>query len=578
MDMDMDMDMDIVKDHMDMDMDMDMDNGKPMDIENNMDNGKPMDNDRDNIMHFFLWVSHGGNVSAINNLYPVKTEFQSIIMYSRPFNNTTLNEIKQLEKDPCDMILGSCPYIPIQPHLNSNYVYLPPILFYVSPDEPNNDIINYSGLYYMQLTNDILNKENISSNIGMRCKRSHTIKIYDHNQLIDQRVRYNRSNNIYTYSIIFQLVKDYCKGVGLDTSQVLLGLFSCQDQITKYTDPYIKNITNLIPRTVYDRLIIPKIYSRTGDNRLDTVNMNYFSNTIIELSKPPERWEALGQIKHQGCALNVLSYFGVIDEKQSREQVVCLSLDGTSIFKIIDILNTYLINVKNIKNNIGFFVTRVSFRTGVKTLINFMKTVTLKNYFIIFKMLNTDKRNGKDNHRGHTVAFYKQNEKYMYVDPQLDAITRDLDQYINQPDYDNLIASVINQNYNNQWNFMDIIYTIRTEPFIGREYKRIDTISVDTNIIERTPDIIYGGNGLHKYSKKTFLKKSQKKTKYNSKNKRIKNKQTKMNKLKNKRRINKKTLKRNKHKKYYGGVVPIDFNLLMSEIDKDNNIQTVAKL
>lgn len=60
------------------------------------------------------------------------------------------------------------------------------------------------------------------------------------------------------------------------------------------------------------------------------------SPTIIEVAKLPQDWEALAEMKHQGCGLNVLSFFGIIEENEAREKVVCLNLKGTSIFKIVD--------------------------------------------------------------------------------------------------------------------------------------------------------------------------------------------------------------------------------------------------
>lgn len=67
-----------------------------------------------NIIDFFLWISHGGNVSAENNLYKMKTKFRSIIMYSRPFDTITSDKLENIINNPCELILGSCPYVPIQ--------------------------------------------------------------------------------------------------------------------------------------------------------------------------------------------------------------------------------------------------------------------------------------------------------------------------------------------------------------------------------------------------------------------------------------------------------------------------------
>ena len=40
-------------------------------------------------LHFYLWISHGANVSSKNNYYSLETKFRSLTFYSSPFEEIT---------------------------------------------------------------------------------------------------------------------------------------------------------------------------------------------------------------------------------------------------------------------------------------------------------------------------------------------------------------------------------------------------------------------------------------------------------------------------------------------------------
>jgi hypothetical protein len=476
-----------------------------------------------NFIHFFLWISHGGNVSAENNLYKMKTKFRSIIMYSKPFNTASETQLTELISNPCELILGSCPYVPIQqPDKNNpSYVYLPPILFAINNPEPVEGIRSKIGLYYMKI--ESVSPDKISpTNLLMNCNILETTKIYDYEKLIIP-FKYNQSNNIYTYSTIFRMVEEYCNNNYINPSESLLGLFSCQSLIHEYGNKYIQNIQNLIPKHVYDYKeleIAPIIDEQTPIN--DSV---LFSNTIIQLKNLSPDWNALAGLKHQGCALNVLSYFGIIPEEKAREQAVCLDLNGTSIFKIIDYLYTYKVtwNIDSPNFIIGFLVRRLPFENAINEMITFIKETQINNYCMIFKMYTMEKFNDKDNHRGHTVAFYcnlgYDGLKHVtYVDPQLSEV-KDFTEIINSfPTLEayQKISKILQTYYKDTFHFIDIIYTAQ-ESFENNRLQYSNRIIFDDksriSIIKKTPDITHGGKKIQSYSKKIFLKKSSKLTK-----------------------------------------------------------------
>lgn len=564
-----------------------MSQGSKMDIIDDESVVSDMDIVEPNFIHFFLWISHGGNVSAENNLYKMKTKFRSIIMYSRPFNTATDVQLTELILNPCELILGSCPYVPIQqPDKNNpSYVYLPPILFSVNNPEPVEEIRTNTGLYYMKI--ESVSQDEISpTSLLMNCNILETTKIYDYEQLIIP-FKYNQSNNKYTYSTIFRMVEEYCNNNHINPSESLLGLFSCQSLIHKYGNKYIQDVQNLIPKHVYDykELETAPIIDNKQDLSLYNNSNISFSNTIIRLNYIPTDWSALAGLKHQGCALNVLSFFGIIPEEKAREKTVCLDLNGTSIFKIIDYLYTYINKTNSSNNIIGFLVRRLPFDTAINEMINFIKETPIDNYCMIFKMYNIKKFNDKDNHRGHTVAFYCKNidsnkKVITYVDPQLSDkfdFILDINTSTSIIDIFGRISHFITSKYQNSFNFIDIIYTVQKDFLKDRvEYgvRQIFDEHNQSHIIKRTRDITHGGKKIQTHSKKIYLKKSSKLKKSDKKKNLLKKKLSK----KKKRLHNKKTKKKMKYKKQYGGdkPEPVDFKALMREIDDKNpNVQTV---
>lgn len=541
-----------------------------------------------NIIDFFLWISHGGNVSAENNLYKMKTKFRSIIMYSRPFDTITSDKLENIINNPCEMILGSCPYVPIKnpDKKKTSYVYLPPILFTVNKDEVYDDVRKYTGLYYMRITSAPQAFGTSPSSFAMNCKivDGAPIIIYNYGDLINP-FNYNQSNNKYTYSTIFRMVEDFCKFNHIDPSKALLGLFSCQSLIHKYGNKYIQKIENLIPRHVDDHKEPLETATIINDQRqLNQYNMSFlsFSNTIISLDGIPVNWDALAGLKHQGCALNVLSYFRIISEEDAREKAVCLDLNGTSIFKIIDYLYTYIVakNPDRGTSIIGFLVRRLHFDIAINEMITFINETSIDDYCMIFKMYTMATFDKKDNHRGHTVAFYCKNEmgqkRITYVDPQV-SDRFDFTLEINDPTAIGRtfrsISELINKKYDNTFRFIDVIYTIQKGFDEGRYQHGVTGIFSDpTIIIKRTRDITHGGKKIQTHSKKIYLKKSSKLKKSDKKKKHLKKKLSK----KKKHTHNKKTKKNRKYKKRYGGNKPsVNFPGVMRAIDNANGVASV---
>lgn len=501
-------------------------------------------------INLFLWVSHGTNVSSENNFYPIQTEFKSIILYSKPLQPIFLDELDEITKNPCKLVLGSCPYIPVENHMFDRHVFLPPLVFSNNEPEPYYQMRIATGLYHYNIKTNYEQPQILGKNLldlPQNCI-AHKNHIYNYRDFLDMY-----KTNFITYSQIFKLVTDTCEKMKLDSKDVLLGIFSCQEVMDTYTEEYTKKISNLIPKRVQPNLMFSNIFTSDNYPKNSFVSLN-----VIPINKINNR-KKLVEITHQGCALNVLSYFNIIPRTSSREQIVCLSIKGTSIFKIIDFINTFIIE-KNIINHLGFFVARCQFDDGIIKIANFMLNYDEDDYCLIFKMYKNDYiENNKHSHIGHTVAMFKNNGSYYYVDPQQGLLKE-----INISDFGELINQIKMVTGHN-WKFIDLIFIVKNERFPENRPQEssenfINDIpeGVDTIIVTRTPDINFGGKKLFKKTKNK-RKKSIKKRK----NKREKTR-------KNKRNI----------KKYIGGNdMNLDtFEKLMIETDKKNNIPTTLRI
>jgi hypothetical protein len=503
-------------------------------------------------INFFLWVSHGTNVSSENNFYPIQTEFKSIILYSKPLQPIFLDELDEITKNPCKLVLGSCPYIPVENDMFGKHVFLPPLIFNNNEPEPYYQMRVATGLYHYNIKTNYEQPQILGKNLldlPQNCI-AHKNHIYNYRDFLDMY-----KTNFITYSQIFKLVTDTCKKMNLDSKDILLGIFSCQEVMDTYAKEYTKEISNLIPKQVQPNLMLSNIF--TSDNYPEN---SFISLNVMPINKMIKNWNKIVEITHQGCALNVLSYFNIIPRTSAREQIVCLPMKGTSIFKIIDFINTFIIE-KNIINHLGFFVARCQFDDGIIKIANFMLNYDEDNYCVIFKMYKKNyTENTKQSHTGHTVAMFKYNESYYYVDPHQNIL-----QKINISDFGQFINNIKMVTGNN-WNFIDLIFIVKNERFPENRPQEssenfINDIpdGVDTSIVVRTPDIKFGGKKLFKK-----MRNNKKKSIKKRKNKRVKTRKN----------------KRNKNI-YVGGndIMNLDtFERLMINIDKKNNIPTTLSI
>ena len=165
-------------------------------------------------------------------------------------------------------------------------------------------------------------------------------QIYNHAEML---AKYGHDNPI-TYSNIFKDVIANCKQRNLNPKDIVLGIFSCQDGINEYRPDY--DIYNNVVPNVKDDIPKATIYNYNNYDK----TRHLMSPTIIGFTPTMKQvnWTALVKSKHQGCALNVLSFYDIVKINEARESVTCLSLKGTSVFKIVDYIDNYVKTTLNV--------------------------------------------------------------------------------------------------------------------------------------------------------------------------------------------------------------------------------------
>ena len=552
------------------------------------------------VIDFFLWVLHGQNVSSNHNFYPVLVKYQSLVFYSKPYTAIFANEFDDYITSPCKLLGGACPIIPIiDRQNNAKYAYLPPLLFSLY-DSDLQEIKDRAGLYHFRIKKTGLDVKSrqippdtgpFYTSISDTCETIGLKQILNHAQLVQKY-----PGRLITYSILFQIINAYCKGNSINPEDVVTGIFSCQSR-TNYITEYDQTdvVSSYVPVRMTDSGI-QKIKVFVNSELMDS-KLLFAAPCIIKDSSNHAGWAPLGTLQNQGCALNVLSFYGLIQQSLARENAVCLPIQGTSIYKIVD----YIYNVSRV--NVGCIICRLPILYGLNWIYFYMKNLCNPgyNYAVIIKMYNEFYQSGttKLSQIGHTVSLSKKLDTGVisFVDPQLSLDDKLPDPVITLENIttNDRLYSYIHSKYGSQFNYIDIIITLRdinnfetarytwTTKKVGSQPDLTDAIINHANILKivppldpatayigRDPSINYGGSNKTRKNKKHTRQSKNKKHTRQSKGKR--HKQSKI--AKNKKNFNMhKNLKKNKS--FGGGHDELDnFEKMMTKIDSEQGIKT----
>jgi len=471
-------------------------------------------------LDLFLWVLHGANVSSNHNFYPVETKFEALTFYSRPFEIIFPEMLKSIinpGNTTCSLITGSCPIIPIvDKKKRKKYAFLPPLFFVVTEADKitvDNEGTPYSdllGLYHIRLSK--LNED--------KCAIKQKNKVLDFDQLLAMW----GDSSPQSYSTLFKIIYDYCSSISLNPETCMLGIFSCQVSFSTYAEEYNRaDVRALIPKHIDTELVPARTFNVIPTN---TKDYQPYILSLPMVTSIDITWRPLAKMTHQGCALNVLSYYGIMDQTRAREEVTCLSLKGTSIFRILDYVYTYY-SQPELKEHYPFLtaepyiILRYPINLGIKQIFTYINAQStnppIPNQFFIFKLYRElyQPKTEKLSQIGHTVSIAVYEQNVYYIDPQAQGIALIPD----RATFD------INTYYPNvaPFQFVDIIfawYKISSVTFPSIRYDFVGIINV------RDDGITYGGK--KKTKKHRRSKKKSKSSKNKSKSYKVKGKKTKL--------------------------------------------------
>jgi len=418
----------------------------------------------------FLWVSHGNAISGNNNYYPVRIYSKAVLMYSQYFETITTFRLHQLlhsiatletNRDVCKLLLSACPYMPITSDaFHDPVVFLPPLVF--SVEEDADELIQAAmGLYHIKIT----------AHPDMTC----SALIFDRILSTDDLKAHIGRQNAFTYASIFRLIKKQCEIKKIDYSQIVISIFSCQSPL-----PHVWEVKNV------NRVIIPTIkhLSQHVATVITSVDSIANQSKIIPLVFPitTNTHTLLTSVKTHGCGLNVLSFLNIVSGEDATEQIACLDLDGTSIFRMVDYIYAHAVNRTGIYD-IRYLVLRNTLSQVVTDLVAMIRN--LYSVGMIVKMYASDMFKDKKNDRGHTILISSAIDRALFwIDPQLSF-------YIPLPDATPLVhvkTAYESRGYTFSYTVADIVFGVvqlpssHPESFMG-EMNKAQFLSLLTRVV-----------------------------------------------------------------------------------------------
>ena len=378
--------------------------------------------------NYFFWISHGESMSSLNHLQETKNTLPRTTLFGHALQLTGSDMLEYILK-PSEQFDKDGLNVPIAHNLNwlltchkntlhyrSDYVAekkeyksrtenttynmtkLPPLRFSVAPGYDEQTSMN-NGLRFI----DVIGLYHYSTKTQTFTKILNWVNLYQ--------------KNYWHYSDIFKAVRD-TKDYGIDIDDAALGIYCCRSTTPKYALEYGNNFSMTShAHPIECEIIHDEISLITNEEELN----DSISPFLIENTNTTGGWSALGERTDQGCGLNVLSYFGLIPQRDAREMAVCLT-KGTSIVEICRYVNDYL-RLRNIIRT--FVILRHTLNYALSTIMKTFVSLPFSGRWATFmKIYINSKHENIFNNRGHTFAFTIDKDdkgafQIAFVDPQV---------------------------------------------------------------------------------------------------------------------------------------------------------------
>lgn len=484
--------------------------------------------------YYFLFCSHGATLTKHNIEMNTKLfeDFDTLNFFT--FNNSFLS----LEFDPSNFNINFVKYLINNPLFISSGTKntgrnVPPLIFSATEEDRHSYYqFEAMGLWFVDYT-----------------KKTPTMtRVMNFHDLLQLSIKKNY--NI-TYSVLDQELKKYIKLfkekqiiTNEPNVKIGLGFLCCRSKPEQHARFYNQIVQKIYPtliteRTLYTRDDLIQISQENGYKFKAFFFKPWFVSNLEHLAPIVSEFETLALgITHQGCGLNVLTFYKFIDAAFAENSVLCLTAKGSSIFNILQYMNYVLtddaVNDSNIiaelykeeyEKDVPINITEedAEIFNRIRETLNEPRRPTRNNYIIIrheiqthlhvfFNTINSspnyrgdlykaiivklypDLYNprvpGQFSHIGHTVSFYftystiTNSNTIILIDPQ----TKN---YIN----------VLNPEFNKYlekggFKYFDVIY--HNDGVIGNTPSEIlsslDQYSETSFIVPFDPRINYGGS------------------------------------------------------------------------------------
>lgn len=414
--------------------------------------------------HLFLLVCHGSSVSQFKTYFKTRAYFKNI-EYMIPFGKKlyALKGIDELYNNinyvPNDASGGIDTYLDINREnvtidsveyrgneiivSDNEYAYLPPMVFSpITHENPEKgmtkEIVSafdkVMGLYHYAL-----------NETDRKYYPVHVIA--DYKILVDTMA----GGASLTYSLITKLVRDYFKNV--------------RSSKIAFEDQYVavgKDIMDNPDKTLFEKSSIVFHTCRSyfyNTNVLDDNTLNFFNSTVVIRQEPSPatiitelnpadavsllsidiknfdifetmtHWQgALAGLYHQGCGLNVLSFYNLLNMETALGAAACVNI-GTSIFKIADYIKDKLpsSDIGVCRMSIDGYITLL--QTIINELVKYLSVYSSfaeNSYFpdivFILRVYTENMQRGKEgvyNEVGHFISICLKDNHIYFIDPQV---------------------------------------------------------------------------------------------------------------------------------------------------------------
>ena len=353
----------------------------------------------------YLICQHGINTANTHSLYPIRSPFPSVVYYSPGAyqilpEDTARRLIQECEGDLVTSTeLQNGTFKAFSDH---HYLHLPPLLNKIEEADLHKPLFTaLEGVWRVVFTNNI-----VKSKTRLLDQRQWLAKAFN-----------NRTETTRTQSFILHTLEKIVREQRDDPTTVSVGMLVCHDQTA-----YRHLIADMSGNPSYanaaeEPVLLPKKELFSSSEEIRPRHELSLALWGVPGFNPlsTSAWTALARQRIVGCGMNVLAYYGIIQESEARCRVSALPVQGQSIFSVYTMFH----DAKIIEPT-KFVVVRVSLENSD---VLFQELQKIPEHAVTFvKLYAADAiRKGaavEDSHVGHTISFIKHQGVLYLVDPQ----------------------------------------------------------------------------------------------------------------------------------------------------------------